>query len=195
MTLKLNGSSSGSVSIDAPASTTSGADITFNLPVADGSSGQALTTNASGQLAFSTIGGGKVLQYVYETVSAGTTDLTTSGSTELEVIDATITPSATSSKILVLGHLILDVTASSNALGYVRLYRGAMGGTQLQHSTQGIMTGTNFNGEWNPWVIDSPNTTSAQEYTMSMGRASSGTSSISTEAQSHYRLILVELEG
>ena len=55
MTLKLNGSSSGSVSIDAPASTTSGADITFALPVADGSSGQALTTNASGQLAFSTI--------------------------------------------------------------------------------------------------------------------------------------------
>ena len=55
MTLKLNGSSSGSVSIDAPASTTSGADITFKFPVADGSSGQAITTNASGQLAFSTI--------------------------------------------------------------------------------------------------------------------------------------------
>ena len=56
MTLKLNGSSSGSVSIDAPASTTSGADITFALPVADGSSGQAITTNASGQLAFATAG-------------------------------------------------------------------------------------------------------------------------------------------
>ncbi len=57
MTLKLNGSSSGSVSIDAPASTTDGADITFKLPVADGTSGQALTTNASGQLAFSSVGG------------------------------------------------------------------------------------------------------------------------------------------
>ena len=55
MTLKLNGSSSGSVSIDAPASTTSGADITFKLPVADGTNGQALTTNASGQLAFSSM--------------------------------------------------------------------------------------------------------------------------------------------
>ena len=52
MTLKLNGSSSGSVSIDAPASTTGGADITFKLPVADGSSGQVLQTNASGQLSF-----------------------------------------------------------------------------------------------------------------------------------------------
>ena len=55
MTLKLNGSSSGSVSIDAPASTTGGADVALKLPVADGSSGQALTTNASGQLAFSSI--------------------------------------------------------------------------------------------------------------------------------------------
>tara|TARA_R100000152_G_C6664985_1_gene102869 strand:- start:48 stop:683 length:636 start_codon:yes stop_codon:yes gene_type:complete len=50
MTLKLNGSSSGSVSLDAPASTTGGADVTFKLPVADGLAGQVLTTNASGQL-------------------------------------------------------------------------------------------------------------------------------------------------
>ena len=54
MTLKLNGSSSGSVSIDAPASTTSGADITFKLPVADGSANQVLKTDASGNLAFTT---------------------------------------------------------------------------------------------------------------------------------------------
>ena len=52
MTLKLNGSSSGSVSIDAPASTTSGADITFALPVADGTAGQVLSTDASGNLSF-----------------------------------------------------------------------------------------------------------------------------------------------
>ena len=56
MTLKLNGSSSGSVSIDAPAATTGGADITFSLPIADGSSGQALVTNASGQLSFAGTG-------------------------------------------------------------------------------------------------------------------------------------------
>ena len=55
MTLKLNGSSSGSVSIDAPAATTGGADVTFKLPVADGTNGQALTTNASGQLGFSNL--------------------------------------------------------------------------------------------------------------------------------------------
>ena len=52
MTLKLNGSSSGSVAIDAPASTTSGADITFKLPVADGTAGQVLSTDASGNFSF-----------------------------------------------------------------------------------------------------------------------------------------------
>ena len=55
MTLKLNGSSSGSVSIDAPASTTAGADITFNFPVADGSANQVLQTNGSGQLQWVTL--------------------------------------------------------------------------------------------------------------------------------------------
>ena len=43
MTLKLNGSSSGSVSIDAPASTTGGADRTVTCPDATGT--MALTSN------------------------------------------------------------------------------------------------------------------------------------------------------
>ena len=73
MTLKLNGSTSGSVSLDAPASTTSGADITFKLPVADGTSGQALVTDASGQLSFATAGqtypAGYGAFHVYRTAS------------------------------------------------------------------------------------------------------------------------------
>jgi len=56
MTLKLNGSSSGSVSIDAPASTTGGADVTLTLPVDDGDAGQVLKTNGSGALSWTTPG-------------------------------------------------------------------------------------------------------------------------------------------
>lgn len=55
MTIKLNGSTGGSVALDAPASTTSNADITFKLPVADGSSGQVLQTDGSGALSFATV--------------------------------------------------------------------------------------------------------------------------------------------
>tara|TARA_A200000159_G_scaffold44149_1_gene40493 strand:+ start:3306 stop:3893 length:588 start_codon:yes stop_codon:yes gene_type:complete len=52
MTVKLVGSSSGSVALDAPASTTSGANIEFKLPVADGSANQLLKTDGSGNLGF-----------------------------------------------------------------------------------------------------------------------------------------------
>ena len=55
MTLKLNGSSSGSVSIDAPASTTGGADVTLTLPVDDGTANQFLQTNGSGALSFASV--------------------------------------------------------------------------------------------------------------------------------------------
>ena len=58
MTIKLNGSTAGSVSLDAPASTTGNADIALTLPVADGSNGQFLQTNGSGALTFATPLGG-----------------------------------------------------------------------------------------------------------------------------------------
>ena len=48
-------SGGGSVSLEAPTSTTGNANVEFKLPVADGTNGQAVTTNASGQLAFSSI--------------------------------------------------------------------------------------------------------------------------------------------
>lgn len=55
MTIKLNGSTAGSVALDAPASTTGNADINFKLPVADGSAGQVLKTDGSGNLSWVTV--------------------------------------------------------------------------------------------------------------------------------------------
>jgi len=56
--IKLNAASGGgSVALEAPTSTTGNANVAFKLPVADGTSGQALTTNASGQLAFASTSG------------------------------------------------------------------------------------------------------------------------------------------
>ena len=54
MTIKLNGSTAGSVGLDAPASTTGNADIVFKLPVADGTAGQVLQTDGSGNLSWVT---------------------------------------------------------------------------------------------------------------------------------------------
>ena len=169
MTLKLNGSSSGSVSLDAPASTTGGADVTFKLPVADGSSGQALTTNASGQLAFATVAGGKILQVV----SAETTTETSITSTTFTdtTLTGTITPSATSSKIWVITNQrwTMDRAAIGLYAG-IQLLRDStviIAGSQYCHGIQVNGNGGNWLGMRDriTWMkMDSPNTTSAVTY-------------------------------
>ena len=56
MSIKLKGSSDGSVSLDAPSDTSpSGTDVSFTLPTADGTSGQVLNTNGSGALSFANV--------------------------------------------------------------------------------------------------------------------------------------------
>ena len=53
MSIKLKGSTDGSVILKAPADTSpTGTDKTFTLPTADGTSGQVLQTNGSGALSF-----------------------------------------------------------------------------------------------------------------------------------------------
>ena len=55
MSIKLNAQSGGSVALDAPTQTTSSADLTFKLPVADGSAGQVLKSDGSGNLGFTSL--------------------------------------------------------------------------------------------------------------------------------------------
>ena len=76
MTIKLVGSSSGSVALDAPASTTSGANIEFKLPVADGTAGQVLKTDGSGNLSWVTTSQDYVKLLEGESASYGGSALT-----------------------------------------------------------------------------------------------------------------------
>ena len=56
MSIKLKGSTDGSVTLQAPADTSpTGTDKTFTLPTADGTSGQVLQTNGSGAFSFANI--------------------------------------------------------------------------------------------------------------------------------------------
>lgn len=100
MTVKLVGSSSGSVALDAPASTTGGANIEFKLPVADGSADQVITTNGSGQLQFATIAGSPVKQIknYYQTSNFTTTS---SSYTDITNASLSITPTSATNKIKV----------------------------------------------------------------------------------------------
>tara|TARA_B100001778_G_scaffold154021_1_gene126516 strand:+ start:1517 stop:2203 length:687 start_codon:yes stop_codon:yes gene_type:complete len=55
MSIKLNAQSGGSVALDAPTQTTGSADNVYKLPVADGSAGQVLKTDGSGNLSWVTL--------------------------------------------------------------------------------------------------------------------------------------------
>jgi len=102
MAIKLNGSTSGSVALDAPADTSpSGTDITLTLPTSAGSSGQYLQTNGSGALAWATISAGKVLKVEHATGGELANITTTSFAATNTTVS--ITPSAAGSKILVFG--------------------------------------------------------------------------------------------
>ena len=75
MAIRLNGSTSGYVELDAPA--TAGSN-TLVLPTGNGTNGQYLQTNGSGGLSWAGIGDtGKILQVVQTESSTNTTNSTT----------------------------------------------------------------------------------------------------------------------
>jgi len=96
MTLKLNGSTSGSVSLDAPASTTGGADVQLTLPVNDGDAGQVLKTNGSGALSFAVAGGSnRTVLEKFASIADGSTHVLNQGSITMQNVTATQTLTTT----------------------------------------------------------------------------------------------------
>ena len=135
-------------------------------------------------------GGGKVLQYVWETDNTNITGTTSN----VEVMDATITPTSASSKILVQCTLGIYSDANSYAFygGYIK--RGDSSGTTVATYNGGYVGAHDIQvTQFIQW-LDTPNTTSAQEYTLILSRWSSGTTSASTGTYMN-TMLLTELEG
>ena len=108
---------------------------------------------------------GKVLQAVTSTTQ--TQSNTTSTSFVATALNANITPSSTSSKILV----IVAFSAYASADGRATIYRDS---TNLYDSVKGHAA---YNGDVfiSSSTLDSPNTTSQVTYTVYQNAASSGT--------------------
>ena len=126
MSIKLNAQSGGSVALDAPTQTTSSADLTFKLPVADGSANQLLKTDGSGNLGWATDQGGKILQVVNTTYTGtATISLTnTYGNNNSNIyyytqIDTTLTTTSANSKILISGSSSGEFSNADHLFGYV----------------------------------------------------------------------------
>ena len=137
MAIKLNGSTSGSVALDAPADTSpSGTDVTLTLPTSAGSSGQYLQTNGTGTLSWQTVADqGEVLQVQQSTIThAGGGVATTSSTFQNTGLNVNITPSTTNSRILILSNFVIG-SAGTAAWQHTTLFRGTTNlGTQFKAS-------------------------------------------------------------
>lgn len=166
MSIKLKGSSDGSVSLDAPADTSpTGTDVTFVLPTADGTSGQVLTTNGSGALSFANEG--KVMQVVNGS-SNQTANVASSSNTYVDtgMFDVSITPVVAGSKIIVeFSGYHPHINAANNNFGIAfKIYRNVNSAGWVDASTNHIEGYYEQAGDSNEWfdysgrskIVDSP---------------------------------------
>ena len=174
MTLKLNGSSSGYTAIDAPAAAGSN---TLTLPTSNGSANQYLKNSGTpGALEFATLAAGKILQIVTaEATSSVNTGDDWHATTPTNIgPTVSITPSATSSKVIVIftGGIAVYGGTAVNKIGIVAL-ENTTSGTLFGTSRIGANMGVNDRDWWqllNIIACDSPNSTSAQTYQLAAGR-------------------------
>ena len=117
------------------------------------------------------LAGGKILQIVSATHATSTS--TTSTSAVTTGLSATITPSATNSRVLVLA---TTPAGSANAglwIGIFSLHRGTFPGTSLGEFASLFTSHTSLQSPVSIQYLDSPATTSATTYTLGMRVANS----------------------
>ena len=174
------------------------------LQTVDGSGTIALQNQLSGMTTASLptvttdkLGTGAVLQVVSASLQDEAS--TTSGSFVSSGLTATITPSSASNKILVTMSVAFESTSSGNAVATI--FRGTISDTNLGGNLYGYgyhKVGTAGNAS--ATELDSPNTTSAQTYTVGIRNDSSGNTNIcngsGTNANtSRSTLTLMEIAG
>ena len=113
------------VSLNSPTNAPASADVAFKLPNADGTNGQVLKTDGSGNLSFGADIGGKLLQVVStnktDTFSASIGKQSFSGA----AISVTITPANSSNKIILIAKLTIALE-SDNDIGFAFFKAGSV---------------------------------------------------------------------
>ena len=157
-----------------------GQSYTMKLPATNITAGKFLKVDsitgsgatAIGQLSFADAGGGKIGQ-VLQTVKTDTQTGTSSNSwTDISGLSQAITPSASTSKILILIHV--NASADINNHIGLRILRGSTAihvGTDGTNTGRNVLTGKRFMTDdqyhadlFAAQFLDSPNTTSATTY-------------------------------
>lgn len=160
----------------------------------------SITTSASATLSSTElgyldgIGGiGKILQVVSATHSTEVS--TTSTSYITTNLSASITPSSTSSKVLIHVSMPLRKTTDNIFSGATGgLFRGTVGATLLAENVA-YAPGANVRGLFATSYVDSPNTTSSQVYTVGLKTNSNLTTVASCPDGNRGSLVLMEISA
>jgi len=142
-------------------------------------------------IATTKLGTGAVLQVVHASDNTNKTNTTTSLS---ELLNTSITPSSTSSKIFIIGSANVVANASSVAYGRITVLRGTTSGTDLGNSIFGASISNDAQSYLVAHYVDTPSTTSAQQYTLAFSKGSGGTTSVTTDSTKYF-LTLMEIAG
>ncbi len=178
------------VGFEAPALS---ADKIWVLPSADGSSGQVLQTDGSGNLSFATASGGKVKQVVTASdntlYSISISDATTDSAGSIAY---SITPTSSSNKVKI-DFFIPQIRIGANVGGIrMRLYRQingggyshvtALSGTASSNKQASLAGNYDQNGDGNRvstalggTIVDSPSTTNQVDYKFYFGAGDGAT--------------------
>lgn len=190
--IALSGDASGTGTFTI-ASPNSNNNRTLTLP---DNTGTVLTTGSN---LVGLTGVGKVLQVVQSNQFSGVT--TTSGSAQFSSTTPSITPSASSSKILLLWStsVIVDCDADSQGSnnGFVR-FEFQIGGTGGAWSLLGQFSvpGRGGNGTFtNAVFLQSPATTSAVYYRIGVGKEEGARNILINDAWGSNRLFMLEIAG
>ena len=172
-TLQLNCSqNSHGIKLKSPAHS-AGASYTLTFPTTDGNADEFLKTDGSGVMSWATAGGGGKILQVIEDIADGEFE-TSSSSFVTTNLSVNITPSATSSKVLIMAACNGD--SKGNRYIHATLHRGS---TELSAGNEGMQMSYTADGErlyaGIPLLkLDSPNTTSQVTYSVKV-RTNTGT--------------------
>tara|TARA_R100000329_G_scaffold42850_2_gene39996 strand:+ start:205 stop:834 length:630 start_codon:yes stop_codon:yes gene_type:complete len=168
------------VSLNSPTSAPTSSDVAFKLPNADGTNGQVLKTDGSGNLSFGADSGGKILQVIQDT-KTDTQSIQSQSFVDISGLSVTITPSATTSKI----RIFYAISSCTQAYAMFRLQRNGTDiflGDADGSRTQSTFTTASMNQYEVPLsggvYLDSPSSTSALTYKFQVATPDSSSSQV-----------------
>jgi len=170
------------------AHTANGAAV-YTLPQTDGSAGQVLTTNGSGVLSWANDSAGKILQVQQTHYSDLLSNSTASGGEWApSQLNCSITPSATSSKVLITAKVAIGFEINTRRV-FMRAFRDsteiakgdAAGNVSGSYSRAAAAVDIRYSDVVEDIFfsfLDSPNTTSATTYSFRFFHSQTATASI-----------------